>query len=109
MIRETLALPNGVASYHIYTNVAYYPHNIFLEAGVEFGFIGFVLVAIIILRACNIMVFKQTKYSHMILMFFCLSITRLMFSSSYWENTFIWPMMLLMWPSVAEGEALLHV
>lgn len=104
MIKETLALPNGVASYDIYTHAAYYPHNIFLEAGVELGFIGFILVAIIILRACDIMVLRQTGYSHIVLMFFCLSIVRLMFSSSYWENTFIWPMIMLMWPSNSVEE-----
>ena len=99
MIRETLALPNGVASYHIYTNVAYYPHNIFLEAGVEFGFIGFLLVAAIIVRAIFFIVIKPTQFSHLILLFFCLSIPRLMFSSSYWENTFIWLLIMLLWRS----------
>lgn len=97
LIRETYALPNGVASYHIMTNVAYYPHNIFLEAGVEFGFLGFILVVIVIIRACFIMFFSPTKYSNLILLFFCLSIPRLMVSSSYWENSYVWPMMMLIW------------
>ena len=101
MIKDTWAMPNGVASYHIQTNVAYYPHNIFLEAGVEFGFIGFVLVAFIIYKACYMMVIVPSKYSHLILLFFCLSIPRLMVSSSYWENSYIWPMMMLMWSSEA--------
>lgn len=97
MIKDTWALPNGVASYHIQTNAAYYPHNIFLEAGVEFGFIGFVLVAFIICKACHMMVIVPNKYGKLILLFFCLSIPRLMVSSSYWENSYIWPMMMLMW------------
>lgn len=97
MIKDTWALPNGVASYHIQTNAAYYPHNIFLEAGVEFGFIGFVLVAFIICKACHMMVIVPNKYGNLILLLFCLSIPRLMVSSSYWENSYIWPMMMLMW------------
>lgn len=97
LIRDTYAVPNGVASYHIMTNAAYYPHNIFLEAGVEFGLLGFVLVAVIVIRACHIMFFTSSKYSYLVLMFFCLSIPRLMVSSSYWENSYIWPMMMLMW------------
>lgn len=97
MIKDTWALPNGVASYHIQTMVAYYPHNIFLEAGVEFGFIGFVLVALVIVKACYMMVISPRKYSHLILLLFCLSIPRLMVSSSYWENSYIWPMLMLMW------------
>ena len=96
LIRDNYAVPNGVASYHIMTN-AYYPHNIFLEAGVEFGLLGFVLVAVIVMRACHIMFFSSSKYSYLVLMFFCLSIPRLMVSSSYWENSYIWPMMMLMW------------
>ena len=97
LIRDTYAIPNGVASYHIMTNASYYPHNIFLEAGVEFGLLGFVLVAVIVMRACRIMFFSSSKYSYLVLMFFCLSIPRLMVSSSYWENSYIWPMLMLMW------------
>lgn len=97
LIRDNYAVPNGVASYHIMTNAAHYPHNIFLEAGIEFGLLGFVLVAVIVMRACQIMFFSSSKYSYLVLMFFCLSIPRLMVSSSYWENSYIWPMMMLMW------------
>ena len=97
LIEDTLALPNGVASYHIMTNAAYYPHNIFLEAGVEFGFIGFILVALVIAKACKMMIISPRKHSRLILLFFCLSIPRLMVSSSYWENSYIWPMLMLMW------------
>ena len=97
LIKESWAMPNGVAGFHILTNASYYPHNIFLEAGVELGFVGLVLVTLIIIKACNGMLIYQSKYSHMILLFFCLSIPRLMVSSSYWENSYIWPMMLLMW------------
>lgn len=97
LIEDTLALPNGVASYHIMTNAAYYPHNIFLEAGVEFGFIGFILVALVIAKACKMMIISPRKHSRLILLFFCLSIPRLMVSSSYWENSYIWPMLMLLW------------
>lgn len=97
LIKETWALPNGVASFHILTAASYYPHNIFLEAGVELGLVGFLLVTMIILKACRAMLIHQSKYTHMILLFFCLSIPRLMVSSSYWENSYIWPMMMLLW------------
>ena len=97
MIKDTWALPNGVASYHIQTMVAYYPHNIFLEAGIEFGFIGFALVALVIVKAGYMMVISPCKHSNLILLLFCLSIPRLMVSSSYWENSYIWPMLMLMW------------
>lgn len=99
MIKETWALPNGVASYHIQTNAAYYPHNIFLEACIEFGFVGIILVALIILRACYFIVITPVRRSGIILMFFCMSIPRLMVSSSYWENSYIWPLMMLLWSS----------
>lgn len=57
LIKDTNALPNGVASFEILLNDTYYPHNIFLEAGIEFGFIGFIIVAVIIFKACyNIVV-----------------------------------------------------
>lgn len=98
LIKDSWALPNGVAGYHIITNVAYYPHNIFLEAGVEFGVIGFIMVAAIILKACYCMVIASDKYSRFLVVLFCLSVPRLMVSSSYWENSYLWPMMIMMWP-----------
>jgi O-antigen ligase len=99
LIEDTSALPNGVASYQILTDAAYYPHNIFLEAVVEFGFFGLILVSMIILKAFYCIVISPTKYCQLILVFFCLSIPRLMVSSSYWENSYIWPMTILMWSS----------
>lgn len=96
LITESWVLPNGVAAFDVLKGI-YYPHNIFLEAGIEFGLIGLALVMVIILRACYCMIIKHGKYTELVLMFFCLSIPRLMVSSSYWENTFIWPMMVLMW------------
>lgn len=96
LIKESWALPNGVAGFDVLKGI-YYPHNIFLEAGIEFGFIGIILVILIILRACYQMVIRRRKNTDLLLLFFCLSIPRLMVSSSYWENTFIWPMMVLMW------------
>lgn len=98
LIKDSWALPNGVAGYHIITNVAYYPHNIFLEAGVEFGVIGFIMVAAIILKACYCMVIASDKYSRFLVVLFCLSVPRLMVSSSYWENSYLWPMLIMMWP-----------
>ncbi len=95
MIKDTWALPNGVASFHIHTKASYYPHNFFLEAGIEFGIIGLVLVVVIILKACYQIVVVPTINSRLILLFFCMSIPRLMVSSSYWENTFVWVMILL--------------
>ena len=96
LISEAWLLPCGVAGFHIQKGI-YYPHNIFLESGIEFGLIGLIIVMMIILRACHCMIVKLSKNSDLILIFFCLSIPRLMVSSSYWENTFIWPMMVLMW------------
>lgn len=97
LIKDSWALPNGVAGCDILTQLMYYPHNIFLEAGVELGFAGFILVGWIIIKACYMMVIEPRKYSRWIILFFCLSIPRLMVSSSYWENSYIWPMMVLMW------------
>ena len=96
MIKDSWAFPNGVASFDIVKGI-YYPHNIFLEAGIELGFLGFILVTIVILRACYCIIFLQPERKNLILIFFCLSIPRLMVSSSYWENSFIWPMMVLLW------------
>lgn len=96
LIRESYAFPNGVAAFDIIKH-AYYPHNLFLEVCIEMGIVGVVLAAYIILKACDQMLVHQNKYSFLILMFFCLSIPRLMISSSYWENAFIWPMMILLW------------
>lgn len=103
LIKSTFFTPNGVASYEIMTHAAYYPHNIFFEAGVELGVFGFILAGIIIVKALWYMLIKQDCQVRLVTILFCLSIPRLLVSSSYWENSYIWPLMVVIWSNSSKN------
>lgn len=87
-------MPNGVMYYsNEISNKFTYPHNIFLEVGLDFGLFGIIsfLIGWAYLFYKFYLYRKGNFYFDLIITAFIIySFTRLMFSGSYWEEPFYW-------------------
>jgi len=94
MITDSNFMPHGVGYFPYATDYSYpYPHNLFIEVTLDFGIIGlflFILVWVYLI----IKYFKYKKYNpyfgDLVGLLFIYSFTRLMFSGTYWQESFYW-------------------
>lgn len=94
IIKNANFAPKGVNYFYYITGGLYlYPHNLFLEILLDFGIIGFILFLIITIILI-IKYIKQAKYDKEFKDIVCLmlifSLTRLMVSTSYWREAYLW-------------------
>lgn len=72
------------------TGLMYY-HNIFLDLLVNFGVIIFtVFIAFIVFYSVKAFQSKNPLFKVLFMIFFCVSVSRLMISSSFWERPEFW-------------------
>lgn len=70
----------------------YYSHNLFLELGINFGYLGFLLFVLILFLSLRTFRDKKLddKTKYIFLAFFCFSLIKLLFSSSLWIDMNFW-------------------
>lgn len=85
---ENWLFGNGIGSFrYIY---GAYPHNIFLEFYVQFGIFGVIVLIYLLIKVFSYLLLKNYKNKEILLFLFCLSIPRLILSSSFWERPEFW-------------------
>lgn len=68
-----------------------YPHNIFLQIGCEFGFLGLILIfAIMVILLKKIYKTKNSTEFNLLIILFSISFGRLVVSSEYWSRPEFW-------------------
>lgn len=95
ILKGNYFIPSGVGSFYLATGHEY-PHNMLIELGLEIGLHAIVFCFYLIFRAFRQMLYDQTENSKLLVFLFCLSIPRLMVSSTIWENFYFWPMIVLL-------------
>lgn len=93
--------PSGIGSFYQATGVEY-PHNILLELGVEMGFPAVIFLLYLIVKALRFLFsYEKVDMARWLLFLFCLSIPRLMLSSTIWDNSYFWILVLVLFePSI---------
>lgn len=71
----------------------FYSHNLFLELGIDFGFLGYFLFAVFLFII--VVALKKGSYNTKIIIwsFFCMSVIKLMFSSTLWADQYLWALL----------------
>lgn len=86
---------NGIG-YYEYVNSGVYVHNYIFQIFIEYGLVGVLIILIITLKIIKDIIFKNNimeKYIYVFL--FSLSIPRLIFSSTIYNNMFFWLLLFL--------------
>ena len=79
---------NGVGFWEVTNSL--YPHNLVLQAGLEFGVMGMLLMLLLIILALVKVMRLQGYMYECMLILFSIVVGRLLVSSSYWERPEFW-------------------
>lgn len=86
---------NGIGEFASRHN-GQYPHNIFLEALTDQGIIFTILLSFFVLYIIIAILLKEySDFLLLIVFLFCLSLPRLMMSSTIWNSSFFWSLVVL--------------
>lgn len=105
VIRNSPIIGNGIGCFekYFFDDSLSYVHQYFLQVTCEFGLIGLIGAVIIFVKQLQLILSKKYLLTNNIselevgfgIVFFCLSMPKLMFSSSYWLTSSFW--LLLAW------------
>lgn len=93
--KEAPIVGNGIGDYAS-RHLGQYPHNLFLEALTDQGlFITIILAVFCIYALLKIVISNPSNELTLFLFLFCLSIPRLLISSSIWYSSFFWALVVI--------------
>jgi hypothetical protein len=101
LIKDNYLLPKGVGYFEFITGEVY-PHNIFLEMFITFGFLGIGILCFLFYLFFRSYIKSKNYYFKVVLAtLFIFTFVRLIFSSTFWTETTFWIIMgiILNWKS----------
>jgi O-antigen ligase len=91
LIKNKLFFGGGFTYFNEHNQLMTYPHNIFLEIGLQFGLIGLLMFFILNIKLVfNYFIINNYHFKVLFIILFVSSFIRLNFSMSFWETTFFW-------------------
>ena len=89
IINQSSFFPNGIGFFKGSTGYIY-PHNLFLDLGIAFGFFMIPMLAMYLIYLIQTLKMGTYRYNYIILVFLIFSFSRLMVSSMIWIDSAFW-------------------